>query len=236
MIGSHNTKFGGEFGWSQWDSKYVPSGGFSFTGNETGNAVADFLLGAPVLVRQPSPEYDIANTRFGGAMLRTVGTLDQGYFNYGLRWQVALPWYGRTIDSPLSYPASSPPSFPRRRWDLCIPVTRVYRAASRPRGGRICSQSWLRLYSDDQVKCARSIRIFFTADDTFSSFFAGSPPPYQIFYVSPSPNLLDYPYTIAPPGSSTILIPLITRPRATPTSTSASFCRLAAIRSPQRTT
>ena len=100
----------------------------------------------------------------------------------------------RTIDSPPSCPASSPSSFPRRPWDWYIPVTRGP-GASRPRNEGFRSQSGSGIHSDDEVKRARSNGIFFTADDTFSSFFAGSPPPYQIFYVSPSPNLLDFPYT-----------------------------------------
>src|SRR5205823_3361167 len=49
IMGKHTTKFGGFFGYYKWISilSGAPNGSFSFSGSETGNDFADFLIGAP---------------------------------------------------------------------------------------------------------------------------------------------------------------------------------------------
>jgi hypothetical protein len=195
--GSHNIKVGGEFGWSQWDSEYVPSGGFTFNGNETGNAVADFLLGAPVLVRQPSPEYDVANTRFGGLYAQDSWHARPNLtLNYGLRWQVTLPWYEQHNRFATVVPGQQSIIFPTAPLGLVYPGDPgIPRGISPTRWKDFAPRIGFAYTATTRLSVRAAYGIFFTADDTFSSFFAGSPPPYQIYYVSPSPNLLDFPYT-----------------------------------------
>jgi hypothetical protein len=197
VIGSHSLKFGGEFGWVQWNSDYVPSGGFTFNGNETGNGVADFLLGAPVLVRQPSPEFDIANTRFGGVYGQDSWRARPNLtLNLGLRWQVGLPWYEQHNRFATVVPGQQSIIFPTAPLGLVYPGDPgIGRGISPTRWKNFAPRVGLAYTPTPKLSVRASFGIFYTTDDSFSSFFAGSPAPYQIFYVSPSPNLLDYPYT-----------------------------------------
>ncbi len=77
VLGSHNMNFGGEFGWSQWNSQYVPSGGFTFNGNETGNAVADFSWARRFSYASPVLSMTSQTHVSADSMLRTAGTLDR---------------------------------------------------------------------------------------------------------------------------------------------------------------
>ena len=197
VLGSHSLKFGGEFGWVQWDSAYVPSGGFAFNGSETGNAVADFLLGAPVLVRQPSPEYDIANSRFGGVYAQDSWRVRPNLtVNAGLRWEVNLPWYEQHNRFATVVPGQQSIIFPTAPLGLVYPGDPgIGRGITPTRWKNFAPRIGLAYTPSSKMSIRASYGIFYTVDNSFSSFFAGSPPPYQIFYVSPSPNLLDFPYT-----------------------------------------
>jgi len=197
IVGAHSLKFGGEYSWTSWNAQYVPSGGFTFNGNETGNPVADFLLGAPTLVRQPSPEYDVAKTKYAGLYGQDSWRVRPNLtLNYGLRWEVSPPWYEQNNRYATLIPGEQSAVFPTAPEGLVYPGDPgVSRGIAATQWHNFSPRVGLAYAPTQNLSVRASYGIFYTSDDSFSSFFASSPPPYQIFYVSPSPTLLDSPYT-----------------------------------------
>jgi len=95
MKGRHNFKFGGEVLRLHFVQRFIGSPGFSFTGNRSGDPVADFLLGA----------FDSLNLDFGVRDNDDVNTSPSLFFQdefkmtprftltYGLRYEPYLFWY-----------------------------------------------------------------------------------------------------------------------------------------------
>ena len=68
VYGRHTMKFGGEFRYYQVNERNVcaPNGSFSFDGSETGNDIADYLLGRPQrihAVQFSGPRFPVALRR-----------------------------------------------------------------------------------------------------------------------------------------------------------------------------
>ncbi len=96
IIGAHTLKMGGEFRYLQINERNVcaPNGSFSFNGSETGNDFADYLVGAPNGYTQCSEQFLDSRTRYGGAFIQDSFRLKPNItLNYGLRWEVSMPWY-----------------------------------------------------------------------------------------------------------------------------------------------
>lgn len=94
--GSHTLKFGGEFRYLQINERNTcaPNGDFTFDGTETGNDIADFLLGASSGYNQCSQQFLDSRTRYGGAYAQdTYKVKPHLTLNLGLRWEVSMPWY-----------------------------------------------------------------------------------------------------------------------------------------------
>ena len=94
--GRHTLKFGGEFRYLQINERNTcaPNGDFTFDGTETGNDIADFLLGASSGYNQCSQQFLDSRTRYGGAYVQdTYKVKPHLTLNLGLRWEVSMPWY-----------------------------------------------------------------------------------------------------------------------------------------------
>jgi hypothetical protein len=96
VIGTHTVKFGGSFNAKQlyWKFSLFLNGAFGFSGLETGNDYADFLLGAPAWYMQglQLPEYDRSRyyALYAQDSWRATRKLT---LNYGLRWEVSTPYW-----------------------------------------------------------------------------------------------------------------------------------------------
>src|SRR5437667_22156 len=68
IAGRHTLKFGGEFRYYQINERNVcaPNGSFDFDGSETGNDIADYLLGAPSGYVQCSFQVLDSRSHYGG--------------------------------------------------------------------------------------------------------------------------------------------------------------------------
>ena len=96
VVGPHTMKFGGEFRYLQINERNTcaPNGDFTFNGAETGSDIADFLIGAPYQYNQCSQQFLDSRTRYGGLYAQDAWKVKPNLtFNYGLRWEVSMPWY-----------------------------------------------------------------------------------------------------------------------------------------------
>jgi Carboxypeptidase regulatory-like domain len=94
--GPHTLKFGGEFRYLQINERNTcaPNGDFTFDGTETGNDIADFLLGASSGYNQCSQQFLDSRTRYGGAYVQDTYKIRPNVtLNLGVRWEVSMPWY-----------------------------------------------------------------------------------------------------------------------------------------------
>jgi hypothetical protein len=95
VVGRHTFKAGFDLRKLQINSSYTShnSGSFGFSGLETGNDFADFLLGAPDNFTQTSPGLLNDRSTFVGAYFQdSVKVTPELTVNAGLRWEVGTPW------------------------------------------------------------------------------------------------------------------------------------------------
>ncbi|MBI3401590.1 MAG: TonB-dependent receptor [Acidobacteria bacterium] len=96
VTGRHAYKFGGEIRRDQIKVSFInrPNGDFTFTGQYTGNAAADFLLGLPVQFRQGSgdPNLDGASWVYGLYAQDEYRVGPRLTLNYGVRYEVNQPF------------------------------------------------------------------------------------------------------------------------------------------------
>ena len=95
VVGRHTFKTGFDLRKLQINSSYTShnSGSFGFSGLETGNDFADFLLGAPDNFTQTSPGLLNDRSTFVGAYFQdSVKVTPELTVNAGLRWEVGTPW------------------------------------------------------------------------------------------------------------------------------------------------
>ncbi|HZS98969.1 MAG TPA: carboxypeptidase regulatory-like domain-containing protein [Terriglobales bacterium] len=211
IIGKHTLKFGGDIRYIQVNERntYTSNGWFEFDGGETGNDFADYLLGAPDLFNQTSPQLLDSRTKYFGLYAQdTYRVRDDLTINYGLRWDVSQPFYDTkdriqtfvpgvqsTVypDSPTGFVFPKDPHVPRT-----LAPTQYNRFA--PRLGIAYSPG----ATDGTVAKLTggpgktSIRagagIYYTAIEDITLFNEVGDAPFGLFWVSPSPVYMEEPY------------------------------------------
>jgi len=99
VLGRHTLKFGGEVRYLQVNERNLASqdGAFVFNGSVTGIDFADYLLGAPTAqggYSQAALQLLDSRTRYGGAYAQDSWKATPDFtVNFGLRWEVSMPWY-----------------------------------------------------------------------------------------------------------------------------------------------
>lgn len=72
----------------------TPNGSFGFNGTETGNAFADYLLGAPVSFQQQSYSTFFTRSNYGALFAQDSFKARPNFtINAGVRWEVSQPFY-----------------------------------------------------------------------------------------------------------------------------------------------
>lgn len=125
IIRTHSLKFGGGFHYDQsgllWPN-LTSDGDFSFSGNETGNDFADFLIGAPSSFAQGAPNGFPNRAHylglFGQDSWRARPNLT---LNYGLRWDVIQFWYSPKNEVDAMIPGEQSIVFPGAPKGLVFP-------------------------------------------------------------------------------------------------------------------
>src|SRR5216683_3451641 len=211
VIGNHSLKFGGDVRYIQVNERntYTSNGWFEFDGGETGNDFADYLLGAPDLFNQTSPQLLDSRTKYFGLYGQdTYKVRPNLTINYGLRWDVSQPFYDtknriQTFspgvqsrvypDSPTGFVFPGDPGIPRT-----LAPTQYNRLA--PRLGIAYSPGATDGFAGKIFggPGKTSIRvgggIYYTAIEDVTLFNEVGDAPFGLFYVSPVPVYLEEPY------------------------------------------
>jgi hypothetical protein len=211
ISGLHTLKFGGEFRYIQYNVRVDngTNGEFTFSGSETGNDFADYLIGAPDTYIQGAPSVANNRTHYGAAYAQDSFKIKPNLtVNYGLRYEVSQPWYDARDEIQAFDPAVQSVKFPNapRGWvfpgDPGIPrtlsPTRWHNFA--PRTGVAYSPG----FSDGPLRKIfggpgkTSIRaaygIFYTSVEEEPLFFELGDVPFGLFYNSPALVYLEQPF------------------------------------------
>jgi len=91
--GAHQVGFGGHYLWTKSDSvaNAWSVGGYTFTGQFTGNAMADFFTGRIAQHRQANPNPVQVTQPVAAAYVQDTWKLDRVTLNYGVVWNPFLP-------------------------------------------------------------------------------------------------------------------------------------------------
>jgi hypothetical protein len=91
--GSHQLGFGGHYLWTKSDSvaNAWSVGGYTFTGQFTGNAMADFFTGRIAQHRQANPNPVRVTQPVAAAYAQDTWKIDRVTLNYGVVWNPFLP-------------------------------------------------------------------------------------------------------------------------------------------------
>ncbi len=211
IAGKHTMKFGGDMRYIQINERntYTSNGWFTFSGAETGNDFADFLLGAPDLFNQTSPQLLDSRTKYFGLYAQdTFKVRSDLTLNYGLRWDVSQPFYDtqdriQTFipgvqsniypDSPEGFVFPGDPGVPRT-----LSPTQYTRFA--PRVGIAYSPAvtdgWAgKLFGGPGKTSIRAGGgMYYTAIEDVTLFNEVGDAPFGLFYVSPVAVYLEEPY------------------------------------------
>ena len=96
LKGAHSIKAGTDFRYYQVNVRNIcaPFGQFTFNGTETGNDFADYLLGAPNYYVQCTEQFQDNRSRYSGTFIQDSWKVKPNVvFNYGVRWDINMPWY-----------------------------------------------------------------------------------------------------------------------------------------------
>ncbi len=219
VLGRHTLKFGGEFRYLQVNERNTcaPNGDFTFSGSETGIDFADFLLGAPTSYNQCSQQFLDSRTRYGGLYFQdSFKVTPHLTLNYGLRWEVSMPWYDTQGKIETIVPGEQSTEFPTAPVGWVVPgdpgipstlaPTRYNNFA--PRIGIAYSPD----FSDGLMgkltggPGKTSIRagygIFYTSVEDLNLFYEVGDAPYGLYWVSPEQPMFDQPFLTRATGAS----------------------------------
>jgi hypothetical protein len=235
VTGKHTLKFGGDLRYIQVNERntYTSNGWFTFTGSETGNDFADFLLGAPDFFNQSSRQLLDSRTKYVGLYAQdSFKARPDLTINYGLRWDVSQPFYDTKNRIQTFVPGEQSKIYPDSPRGFAFPgdsgvprtlaPTQYTRFA--PRVGIAYSPSSTegllgRIFGGPGKTSIRlGGGLYYTAIEDLTLFNEVGDPPFGLFYVSPVPIYLEepyksrttqdpgqrFPFTIPPPGATGI--------------------------------
>jgi len=213
VSGRHTMKFGGELRFLQINERntYAQNGVFAFPGSETGNDLADYLIGVV-----PAGNFTQASLQFLDSRTKYYGLYGQDTFkvrpnltlNYGLRWEASMPWYDsqNKIQTFLAgqqsqiysgaprgwvFPGDKgiPPSLAPTRWDNFGPRAGLAYSPSASEG------FWGKVFGGPGKTSIRAAAgIYYTAIEDLTLFVEVADAPFGLFYVSPDYVYLQEPY------------------------------------------
>jgi carboxypeptidase family protein len=216
----HAFKFGGSFLYMQVNERniYAPNGNFGFDGSETGSDIADFLLGAPANYTQASFQVLDSRTRYGAAFAQDSWQITPNLtLNYGLRWEVSMPWYDTQNKIETIVPGQQSTVFPGAppgwvfpgdkgipstlaptTWDNFAPRLGI---AWAPKASGILGKL---LGGAGKTSIRAAFGMYYTAIQDAGLFEEVADAPYGLYWQSISPPLFDQPFLTRADGSSQV--------------------------------
>jgi len=217
VAGAHTVKLGGEFLYSQVNTNadVQSNGTFTFSGTETGSDFADFLLGIPSRFTQGDAQAFYMRNKYGALFGEDNWRVTRRVtLNYGLRWDVIMPWYEKYNQIQAIVPGQQSIVFPGAPTGLVFPgdpgVSRSL-APTRwtnfsPRLGIAYSpgahDGFLGkiLGGSDKTSIRAGFGRFFSAIEGFSAGVMAGNAPYGQTYTSLGSPLFTNPYVTAANG------------------------------------
>ena len=219
VYGRHTMKFGGEYRYYQVNERNVcaPNGSFSFDGSETGNDIADYLLGAPSGYTQCSFQILDSRSHYGGIYAQDSFRVRPNLtLNLGLRWDVNQPWYDTQDKIETIVPGLQSTQFPTAPKGWVVPGDPgIPRTLAPTRYDNIAPRvgvAWSPGFSDGIGKKIfggpgkTSVRaawgLYYTSIEDLHLFYEVGDAPYGLFWPSIVPPLFEEPFRTRSDGSS----------------------------------
>lgn len=219
IYGRHTMKFGGEFRYMQINERNVcaPNGSFNFDGSETGNDFADYLLGAPSGYTQCSQQFLDSRTRYGGVYAQDSFRVKPNLtLNYGLRWEVSMPWYDTQGKIETIVPGLQSTQFPTAPTGWVVPgdpgipstlsPTRYNNFG--PRVGLAYSPGFTEgvlgkiFGGPGKTSIRAAFGLYYTSIEDLNLFYEVGDAPYGLYWPSIVPPLFEEPFRTRSDGSS----------------------------------
>lgn len=211
VLGTHTLQFGANLHYNQINERNYDAynGQFVFDGSETGFDFADYLIGAPTSFTQASQQLLDSRSKYYGFYVQdSWRALRNLTINYGLRWEVATPWYDTQNKLETVIPGQQSLSFPGAPLGLVVPgdpgvprtlgPTRYKNFA--PRVGFAYAPNATDgllgklLGGADKTSIRVGYGIFYSAIEDATGFVEVGDAPYGLYYQSPAPTLFDSPF------------------------------------------
>jgi len=219
VYGRHTMKFGGELRYFQINERNVcaPNGSFSFDGSETGNDIADYLLGAPAGYTQCSFQVLDSRSHYGGVYAQdSFKLLPNLTLNLGLRWDVNQPWYDTQDKIETIVPGLQSTQFPTAPKGWVVPGDPgVPRTLAPTRYNNLAPRvgvAWAPDFSDGPGRKIfgglgkTSVRaawgLYYTSIEDLNLFYEVGDAPYGLYWPSIVPPLFEEPFRTRSDGSS----------------------------------
>lgn len=217
VAGGHTIKFGGEFHYDQINANPIAqfNGNFVFTGSETGNDFADFLIGAPSQYNQSQLNFFYSRNRYLGGYLQDSWKVSPTVtLNYGLRYDHIEPWHEKYNQISTFAPTQQSVAFPGAPAGILYPTDPGVGSGIAPPGNEFSPRIGI-AYSptrDESTLLGRllggpgktsvraSLGMFYTAIEALTVSVAAGNAPYGTTYTSPAPPLFDNPFVSAATG------------------------------------
>jgi hypothetical protein len=217
VIGTHTIKFGAQFHVDQVNEhpNATFNGTFNILGTETGSAFADFLLGIPSNFTQSTGQPFYLRNRYVGMFAEDSWRARSDLtFNFGLRWDLIMPWWEKYNNLQTVVPGEQSVLYPGAPPGLVVPgdpgipstlSPSKYRNFA-PRIGVAYSPKFEHgllgavFGSGGKSSIRASYGIFYTAFPGLSAGIMYAVPPFGSNYLSPEPPLFATPFINAADG------------------------------------
>jgi len=219
IVGTHTIQFGADFHYDQINERNYDdvNGAFGFSGQETGLDFADFLIGAPANFTQASQQLLDSRSRYFGVYAqdswRARPTLT---VNFGLRYDIMMPWYDTQKKLETVIPGEQSTTFPTAPVGLVIPGDPHVPSTLAPTQYHNFAPRIGFAYSPDTTEGLlgkllggpgkSSIRvgygIFFSSIEDATGFVEVGDAPFGLYYSAPVPTLMETPFIDRATGSN----------------------------------
>jgi hypothetical protein len=205
VIGTHTLKFGGEFHYDQVNANPIAqfNGNFVFTGSETGDDFADFLIGAPSQYNQSQLNFFYSRNKYAGAFAQDSWRARPSLtLNYGVRWDRIEPWYEKYNQISTFAPGEQSQVFPGAPAGILYPTDPGVGRTIAPPGEEFSPRLGIAYSPAPKTSIRAGFGMFYTAIEALTVSVAAANAPYGTTYTSPAPPLFNDPFVTASTGQN----------------------------------